>query len=77
MLSWRLFVDLMCFDRRWNYWMGGINPRGYHLVNIVLHAAVSVLFAWVMRRCLNNPGQASLFSAVLFAVHPIHTEAVF
>lgn len=62
---------------RWNYCVGGMNPRGYHLVNIALHGVVSVLFAFVVRRCLGNSSQTGVFSAVLFAIHPIHTEAVY
>lgn len=42
----------------------------------MLHAAVSALFAWLCRNCLGLSKLSSLLTASLFAIHPIHTEAV-
>ena len=51
------------------------NPAGYHVLSILLHAGVSVLvFLW-LRRIQPQPRVAWL-AALLFALHPIHTEAV-
>jgi protein O-mannosyl-transferase len=47
----------------------------FHLANIVLHALVSVLVSVLAWRILGNRWVA-LLAGVLFAVHPIHTEAV-
>jgi tetratricopeptide (TPR) repeat protein len=53
----------------------GESGFGFHAVNILLHAAASVLFyAWL--RTLKPPGFVVALAAWLFAVHPIHTEAV-
>lgn len=54
-------------------WRG--NPGGFHLTNLLLHVAVSVLVFAVARRLL-LPGPAPLLAGLLFAVHPIHVEAV-
>jgi hypothetical protein len=35
-----------------NYALGGMNPWGYHLLNLLLHGANAVLFYWVARRLL-------------------------
>lgn len=50
-------------------------PWAYHLSNVLLHAACSALVLLLLRR-LAGPGWPSLTGALLFAVHPAHTEAV-
>jgi tetratricopeptide (TPR) repeat protein len=61
----------------WN--VGGWHPFGYHLFNLFMHAAVVLLLYLVLRRLLDSVTQGTMISlaaALLFAVHPIHTEAV-
>lgn len=48
---------------------------GYHAVNVVLHALVSVAAFYMAWRLLGSRLGATI-TAVLFAAHPIHTEAV-
>jgi len=50
-------------------------PGPYHLVNVGLHVAVTILVFFVGRRLFDAEWIAAT-AAVLFAVHPIHTEAV-
>lgn len=58
-----------------DYRLGGLDPLGYHIVNILLHAAVSLLVLQLgLRIGISLHGAA--VGAVLFAVHPVHTEAV-
>ena len=67
-----------------NYYIFGLNPWGFHLVNILFHAGVSVLvFIIGLRLLRESQHQASasymipsFIAALLFATHPIHTEAV-
>jgi Tfp pilus assembly protein PilF len=62
-----------------NWAVGGAQPFGYHLVNLLLHAAVTLLLYLVLRVLLvqlKNGELVAFAAAVLFAVHPIHTEAV-
>ena len=63
------------FNCRFNHWLGGLNPVGYHLGNIILHAVVTGLFTHVARLLLRR-NIATLVAGLLFASHPIHTEAV-
>jgi len=50
------------------------NPGYFHLVNAALHAAVSVLVYLLARGGLGVLGAGA--AALLFAVHPVHVEAV-
>lgn len=59
---------------RLNYWFSGYNPWSYHLVNVILHVVATGLVL-KLGDCLLCQKAARL-SALLFAVHPIHTEAV-
>lgn len=51
-----------------------LQPWGYHLTNVSLHVANSIL-AYFLMLAYVSPSIA-LMGAILFAVHPIHTEAV-
>ena len=69
-----------------NYALGGLNVVGYHIFNIAVHIAnsmfVYLLILWTLKlpSCeANYRGKATrmaLFGALLFAVHPVQTEAV-
>jgi tetratricopeptide (TPR) repeat protein len=66
------------------YYVFGLSPWGYHLVNVLLHCAVSVLVFMVARKLLAAPREAtSIFhssppfiAALLFAVNPLHSDTV-
>ncbi|KAK6196139.1 hypothetical protein SNE40_001423 [Patella caerulea] len=86
--SHKSYRPLTVLTFRLNYYLaGGLHPLGFHLINIILHAVVSVLFLQVCSvlftgylslkktEYFNSP-RASFLCAVLFAVHPIHTESV-
>lgn len=51
------------------------NPFGYHLTNILLHAAVSLL-VYLLTRRIAKSRVAALAAGILFVVHPVHAEAV-
>jgi tetratricopeptide (TPR) repeat protein len=69
-----------------NYRLDGFNPAGYHLVNVFVHICSAVLLWAVVRRTLrleyfdgrftSSAGWLALLAAMLWAVHPLLTEAV-
>lgn len=58
-----------------NHRLFGLNPAGWHVMNIILHAGVCFLLWGIMRRLRITEG---VQAAVLwvFAVHPVHVESV-
>ncbi len=59
---------------RLNYWISGFKPWSYHLVNVILHSVSTYLVFALGRVLLPHPAQIT--AALMFAVHPVHCEAV-
>jgi len=62
-----------------SYWIDyqwwGLQPTGYHLTNILLHAVGSGLMFLLLKRLTMRAG-VSVMVTLLFALHPMNTEAV-
>jgi tetratricopeptide (TPR) repeat protein len=58
-----------------DYLLWGLNPAGYHLTNILIHSVNSFL-VFVLALKIAGDARTSLLAALLFAVHPIQTDAV-
>src|SRR5438552_653439 len=69
-----------------DYIAGGMNPFGYHLTSVLLHAVNAALFCLVARRLLaqgfgappSNPVivAGAVFAALAFGIHPLRAESV-
>ncbi len=53
----------------------GLNPRAHHVVNLFFHLANTLLLYEALRR-MTRDDVRSAFVAALFAIHPLHVEAV-
>ncbi len=70
-----LYRPVVVWSYALNYAVGQSDPWGYHLVNVLLHALNAVLVFLIVQE-LFGQGTFAFWSGLLFALHPIHTEAV-
>jgi Flp pilus assembly protein TadD len=54
---------------------GGLNAGGFHLTNVLLHTANAILLFLVLARMTGAVWRSAVVAA-LFALHPLHVEAV-
>ncbi len=70
-----LYIPLTLLSYQLNYAIAGLSPWIYHLTNLLLHVGNVLLMFWIVGQ-LTQKKMAALAAALLFAVHPLHTEAV-
>ncbi|GFU38457.1 transmembrane and TPR repeat-containing protein 3 [Trichonephila clavipes] len=63
-------------SQKLNHIFCGLSSWSYHLVNVSLHTCVSLLVTFLCLEVLQWSREDSATAALLFATHPIHTEAV-
>ena len=67
-----------------NYAVHGLEPTGFHVVNIAIHLANGLLVWWIVRESLRRQGRlaadradvAAVATAAVWLVHPLATQAV-
>lgn len=69
-----LYRPFTSFTLAVNWTLGAGAPAGFHAVNLLLHAVASALVFLLAARWL--PRMGAFAAGLLFAVHPVHVEAV-
>ncbi len=70
-----------------NYHFNGLHVGGYHLFNLGIHLATAIFVWWLVLLTLSTPAMngdkiiryanaIALFAGLVFAAHPVQTEAV-
>src|SRR5712692_5046544 len=81
------YIPLTWMTLGLDYLLWGMNPVGYHLTSLLLHAANAVVFFFVVHRILTlalpSPSErghalavSAGFAALVFAIHPLRVESV-
>ena len=71
-VAYRPVLSLTYF---WDYGIWKLNSFGYHLHNLILHAANAVLVFLIVARVVHRK-ETALFCSLLFGTHPIQSEVV-
>jgi protein O-mannosyl-transferase len=58
-----------------DYQIFGLNPHGYHLMNLLFHIMNTILLFLIFHR-MTKTLWPSAFVAAVFAIHPLHVESV-
>ncbi|XP_073506457.1 protein O-mannosyl-transferase TMTC1 [Phyllobates terribilis] len=74
--SHKSYRPLCILSFRVNVYWCGLEPYYFHAVNVALHCMVSALLGYVCSTAVFEDRKQAVASALLFAVHPVHTEAV-
>ena len=68
---------------RFNFYIcGGGNGKScsytwcFHGTNVLLHGCATILLSYICCRRLKMKTESTLITSLIFALHPIHTEAV-
>ena len=74
--SHKSYRPLCVLTFRVNFLFHGFNPLGFHSVNVFLHVLVCCLFLHFGELVVFKSIRLAVVSALIFATHPVHTEAV-
>ncbi|XP_055506292.1 protein O-mannosyl-transferase TMTC1 isoform X2 [Leucoraja erinacea] len=74
--SHKSYRPLCILTFKLNILLGGMTPLYFHMVNVGLHCAVTSLLLHTCDKAVFRDTRPALLAALLFAVHPVHTEAV-
>ncbi|MBI5156150.1 tetratricopeptide repeat protein [Candidatus Peregrinibacteria bacterium] len=87
-----LYIPVTFLSYQLDYFIGGLSPVIFHLDNLALHTVNAMLVGWLLHLLLSRGGVMvsgdeprtpatgngwiAILGGLLFALHPLHTEAV-
>ncbi|XP_042323570.1 protein O-mannosyl-transferase TMTC1 isoform X4 [Sceloporus undulatus] len=74
--SHKSYRPLCVLSFKLNIMLAGMNPFYFHAVNVVLHCLVTLVLMYTCDKAVFKDCRLAFVTALFFAVHPIHTEAV-
>ncbi|XP_030794544.1 protein O-mannosyl-transferase TMTC1 isoform X2 [Rhinopithecus roxellana] len=74
--SHKSYRPLCVLTFKLNIFLTGMNPFYFHAVNVILHCLVTLVLMYTCDKTVFKNRGLAFVTALLFAVHPIHTEAV-
>jgi tetratricopeptide (TPR) repeat protein len=74
-VSYGYYRPVVTLSYRLDYLAWGLNPTGFHLTNVILHALNTFLVGMLLTALGLSWGPA-MTTALIFAVHPVHSENV-
>ena len=72
----RIYRPMRSLSFAVDYALWGKNPAGYHFFNLMVHLFNVVLLYWLVLQLIPGRLPLALIAALLFACHPVNTEAV-
>lgn len=75
-ISTKLYFVTVFFFRRLNHYLGQGQSWPFHGTNMILHGCATFFLGCICWRTLQLQNLTYLMATLLFALHPIHTEAV-
>ncbi len=57
------------------HWLFGLNPTGYHVINLFLHL-INVLLVYYALCLIGKRKEVAFVASLLFGIHPLHVESV-
>ena len=67
-------LDYFLNQNLWGH-LEGLNPFGFHFSNLVYHV-ITVLLVFLVINALTDNIRVAFLAALLFSIHPVHTESV-
>ncbi|XP_062991034.1 protein O-mannosyl-transferase TMTC1 isoform X1 [Elgaria multicarinata webbii] len=74
--SHKSYRPLCILTFKLNILLAGMDPFYFHAVNVALHCLVTLVLMYTCDKAVFKDSRLAFVTALFFAVHPIHTEAV-